>query len=487
MSTLIAKSIACSVLLTAVLINQNITSLTDSNIRWGIATEEEGGYYGDSTFGGATNVDLVSAPWILEGWKDNHSLWASSMKLEENDSKSPYITMYVVAGMARRDNNLQDANVVAKNASNSLANSGAEYLRENKEEVLTEYENAISQIANSFGNREVYLHIEPDFWQYQSDSQNGGGINYQLAHEMMNRISSLIRTYIPNAKIVMDVAPWSDNLEGWFSGFLDYDFVGLVGKEFSANQVVDGKTYEEIYNLTGQKKIIVNTAHGVGGHFIDYNESWESIESEFIHAVIQPPLEDERYQQFIDSQTGEEPLKNEQVEEVTPTQNQRNFVADLRVEEELIFIIIANQNSDESQVILNLVFTQNGIEKKELQTSFDVTVEKGGEKEIEVNLLELGEGGIEELQKGVEYELSVGIHSNDWSTTHLWLDRVTNLSPNTSTTSPTEPKTPENSGMPRHGTARHLPHFPEEVEAKTQEVVEIGGQKYQITTLIEKL
>lgn len=235
----------------------------------------------NNNIGATSNSPLIAGPWVLDGWKNYHQTWLSKFNLPDNITKTPYIYTYVIAGKARADQGIMDCNV---SNTNNLCQKGAQYLRDNYNSITTEYTNLAQQIKNTYGNqRQIYIHLEPDFYQYgdSNSPQQGGVLTPSQAHQIMNSWTSAIKSVLPNAKLVMDVSPWNPILQSWSSGFTNFDFAGLVGKRFGPNgdgsvhAGIDGKTYKQMSIDTG-KKLILNDAHGPGGYFLNYNYEWDN-------------------------------------------------------------------------------------------------------------------------------------------------------------------------------------------------------------------
>jgi hypothetical protein len=231
----------------------------------------------DNNFGSAANAQLVAGPWVLNGWQSYHTTWLNKFKETNNLNKTPYIYLYIVAGQARTAWGLQDCNV----GTPSLCQQGANYIRANSTLISTAYSATALNIANVWGTtRPILLHFEPDFWQYASgNQQQGGSLTFQEAQTAMNLWTRSVKDILPNAQLVMDISPWSNNLASWSSGFNNFDYAGLVGKRFdpygdgSIANGIDGKTYAQMSQMTG-KKIIVNDTHGPGGVYMSYNNNW---------------------------------------------------------------------------------------------------------------------------------------------------------------------------------------------------------------------
>jgi len=282
---------------------------------WGCSAIEDSN---SVDFGCPANADVISGPWILDGVRENHSRWLNLFSEPVNSNKSPYIYSYVIAGMARRDWNLQDCNV---DPSINLCVKGATYLQLNEEIIIDKYEEIGRDIRNIYGDKPLFIHVEPDYFQYNSDSQEWV-LERTDAWRIMNRITSTLKSQLPNAELVLDISPWNYSLSQWCSGFENINYGGLVGKWFDASENPDGQSYKQLKDRCGYD-LVVNTAYGVGGSFNGYNPSWEDNQPPSVYALIQSPVERDRYQNFIYSTKADE-TEIVNVEEESPSANSDN-------------------------------------------------------------------------------------------------------------------------------------------------------------------
>ena len=262
----------------------------NADVQWGCATNER---VLSDTFGCPDNVDIVTGPWLLSGWQAYHTRWIDKFDLPVNANKTPYMISYIIAGKARADQGLQDCDLSAL----SICTDGANYIRQNIASIQDEYRRSFALLAQAHGDNPVYIHMEPDFYLYHRSSLQKNPLTLSEAHTYMNSFTSIIREQLPQAKIVMDVSTWNQNLSSWHSGFTNIDYGGVVGKNFNANQNPDGKTYEQVQTQSGLE-LIVNTAHTFGGSFNPYNTTWEN-RNHGVHAVIQPPTNNSAYSTFL--------------------------------------------------------------------------------------------------------------------------------------------------------------------------------------------
>jgi Cellulose binding domain len=246
------------------------------------------------------NINLVSGPWILSKWEQHNSDWLGKFNEPINFNKTPYLYLYITAGKARSDWNLEDCNTGAEKTK-TLCYRGAEYLRSNRQYVNQAYKDAANNIKNNYGTtKEIALHIEPDFYQYASSDQLNGGLTFDEAAKDLNEWTDSIKQILPNARLVMDVSPWNSDLKGWSSKMRNFDYAGIVGKNLPPNgdgttpAGVDGRSYAKISQDTG-KQLILDDSHGVGGYWLPFDYDWSNKDlaskrlKDGVVAVILPP------------------------------------------------------------------------------------------------------------------------------------------------------------------------------------------------------
>lgn len=227
---------------------------------------------------GASNAQFANGPWILSEWEPYwHDTWLQTfLPGGTNQTKTPYIYGYLVAGLARSEFGLKDCNVGTPN----LCQTGAIYLRQNQARITQRYQEISAQIAQTYGtDRPVLFHIEPDFFQYAQtfNTQQQAPLSFAEAQTILNGFIAAVKQGLPNAVIVLDVSPWNPDQAAWFAG-MDMDqvsYVGMVGKIFpSDNSVIDANRYSDIA-AAAERPIIVNTAYGPGGWSAGYRSAWE--------------------------------------------------------------------------------------------------------------------------------------------------------------------------------------------------------------------
>ena len=268
------------------------TNVDPALVQWGCATNEA---FNDPEFGCPSEVDLVTGPWLLDGWKPWHSTWLTKFSEPQNAGKTPYILSYMIAGLGRRDIGMTDCDL--NDNVLSVCTDGADYIRNNRASIEAEYRRTADQIAAIYGSQELYIHLEPDFFLYHQSSLQKNPLTRPETWSFMNRLIAIYRNRLPGVKIAIDVSMWNPDLQGWHAGFEGVDYGAMVGKAFPGDRRVDGKTYEQVQAAIGAP-LIVNTAHTFGGYFTAYDPTWE-VDNHGIHAVIQAPTNNSRYASFL--------------------------------------------------------------------------------------------------------------------------------------------------------------------------------------------
>jgi hypothetical protein len=285
--------IATSTLFKVFMVDQVIAKPL-SSFTYGIAVEKEAI---------PNETKLVSGPWVGSRWNDENEKWLKQFQNTPSfTNHTPYLNLYTIAGMASAKKSLKDCNVGADSAK-TLCVGGANFIRQYKAEILQSYKDTATAIKKNYGtDKTIFLHFEPDFYQYNSNSQKGGGLSFDELTGMMNSYTDIFKKELPKAQLVMDVSAWNSDLKGWSAKFRNFDFVGLVGRRFEPTRDIKNskgnflKTYKQIVQETG-KKLIINDAHGPGGKWLTYNKQWENQElvkarfDDGVVAVIQPPVD----------------------------------------------------------------------------------------------------------------------------------------------------------------------------------------------------
>lgn len=298
--TIIALTVVAILLFTSIL---NLGFVFGNSINTRAENQAENMLYGydadKAAFNAPQGTTLVTGPWVLSKWSNANSEFLAEFNKPENSSKIPYLYLYSIAEMAKQKGGLTDCNIYnVQNPNADLCTHGTEFLTshywdEGEMGILNNYRKIATSIKAVRGDKPIYVHFEPDFYQYftnwngQGEKQNVQ-IDYKQGRTFAKPMIDLLKFYLPNAKIVMDISPWTDDLAGWTEQFSDIiDYVGLVGKEFKGTDYsIDlNRNYKAISNIAG-KQIIVNTSQNAGNYLpIDYSWSCDNIRARHIDGV----------------------------------------------------------------------------------------------------------------------------------------------------------------------------------------------------------
>jgi hypothetical protein len=191
--------------------------------------------------------------------------------------RTPAYYCYIIAFTARRDWGLQDCDVGEPN----LCQQGTRFIREQKDRIIGQYEKYASGAAEIWGTETPMIWMmEPDYYQYCGSGQEGGGLTFQEAGDLMAELVAIIKKHLPNALVSMDISPWVSRLEEWFGAFQmdDFTFMNTSGGRTEADQErirnVNPMTWRDVYELTG-KPVIADDGYGVAGASIGHDDTWD--------------------------------------------------------------------------------------------------------------------------------------------------------------------------------------------------------------------
>ncbi len=192
----------------------------------------------------------------------------------------PVMYGYIIAFTARRDQNLQDCNVTS---GASLCTAGAAYIRDHfTDRILAQYKKYATGVASAWGTTNPVLWLmEPDYYQYASDSrQSGGPLTFQQAGDYMHQIVTAIKAILPNSVFSMDISPWmsATDMTQWYAALQmgDFAFMNTSAGATLANSsdIRAGQlTWAQVYNAT-QKPIIADASYG--GSSQPHDANWDS-------------------------------------------------------------------------------------------------------------------------------------------------------------------------------------------------------------------
>lgn len=184
--------------------------------------------------------------WINSPWGDNPSktdfnpYWHGEMiKTAKQLNKMPVFYAYIIAFQGRAMYGYKDCDV---DPVNNLCRKGANFIRNNRQLLVSRYAHQSSEIAKALGNRnaECIFLIEPDFWQYYGDTatQEGGTLSGEYMRSLFDDFAKAIRNELPNAKISWDLSAWigEQGLINWWGYFRTSPFIDFV--HTSGGQVI---------------------------------------------------------------------------------------------------------------------------------------------------------------------------------------------------------------------------------------------------------
>lgn len=226
------------------------------------------------------------------------------VKMCVNIHATPMIYAYVIAEFGK-DHGLSDCDV--KGSEKTHCTHGAQLIRDFfADSILYRYK------AYAEGMREQLIYrldvdadtfstiwlIEPDFYQYSETAskqkelydgavQEGGGIPDGEMGVYFKQIVETIRTYLPAAKIVIDISPWiadkdADGFVKWYSNF-DMNLVQFAGTSGGTSLAINTKivasnkaTWAGIHEVTG-RPILADAGYGAGGGSTGHKAPWDNV------------------------------------------------------------------------------------------------------------------------------------------------------------------------------------------------------------------
>lgn len=193
---------------------------------------------------------------------------------------TPVYYSYIIAFTARRDLGLQDCNVGSPN----LCQKGANFIRQKKDRILSQYAKYASETAKAWGTTDpIVWMMEPDYFQYASDTQQEGGpLTYAEAGSMMKDLVAKVRESLPNAVFSLDISPWMPDAAKWYAAFQmnDFTYINTSGGGTDADnariRVANSLTWKSVHDITG-KPIIADDGYGVAGSSTFHDATWDDV------------------------------------------------------------------------------------------------------------------------------------------------------------------------------------------------------------------
>jgi hypothetical protein len=233
-----------------------------------------------SISGLAREVDMFTTGWI--GQKDTFDMKYVCDEIKPGAplaGKVPALVSYIIAFTARRDQGLEDCNVVG---TTNLCKYGATYMRAHLEDrIVPQYAMYAKGFADNCGTTQPIIWLmEPDFYQYVV----GGDANAYTAKEagqIMGRFVATVRQYLPNAIFSLDISPWiPKNGADWYPNFnmSDFTFINTSGGSTDAGstkiRATDSMTWAGVHQVTG-KPILADTGYGAAGTSGGHDAAWD--------------------------------------------------------------------------------------------------------------------------------------------------------------------------------------------------------------------
>jgi hypothetical protein len=226
-------------------------------------------------------VDYLTA-WAGSG--EDFNLGSYFEDCAAND-KTPVVMAYVLAFTAKRDWSLNDCD----QGTPDLCQQGANYIRDNRDRILSQYRKYAAGAAAYFGNDTIIWCMEPDYIQYSYDSQEEGGLSFDALADLMTDILGVIRQEAPNSLFSMDISPWfvRADLQEWFNA-LDmshFTYINTSGGRSRADTTLISDDWSDqcpswqwVFETFGTP-ILADAGYGAGGSNTGHDVRWDSVEN----------------------------------------------------------------------------------------------------------------------------------------------------------------------------------------------------------------
>ena len=171
-------------------------------------------------------VDYLTGPWI--GTSETFNI-GEYYEVCRNNNKVPVNHTYIIAFAAAATWAFRTATLMKT----ILCRRGAKYIRQNRAKILNIYADFARGVNNIMGNKPSVWLMEADFTQYTLDMQEGGGLSYQEAGQLMKDMISTIKSNCPSAYFSIDISPWRDTTwqKNWYGalGMDQFSFIHTSG------------------------------------------------------------------------------------------------------------------------------------------------------------------------------------------------------------------------------------------------------------------
>src|SRR5574344_211520 len=241
-------------------------------------------------------MDFISV-WLGDNDYFNPSFEGWMLDMAFGVGATPMIYAYVIAEVGK-DQNLKDCDMGTPN----LCTNGASIIRQYfADSILYRYrlyaEGMRDYIALYYSPKiladtlQMIWLIEPDFYQYSAsgDDQNGsstnqvgGGIPDDSMGIYFSQIVQTIKTYLPAAKIAIDISPWIKDMKGWYANF-DMSLVDYAstsgGRTLAGSAKIRSaniSTWAGVREIIG-KPILADAGYDAGGKGTGQDTTWDNV------------------------------------------------------------------------------------------------------------------------------------------------------------------------------------------------------------------
>src|SRR5574344_634083 len=241
-------------------------------------------------------LDYISV-WLGDNSFFNTGFEGKMIEAAMKVKATPMIYAYVIAEFDK-DHGIGDCDV--KTTANHCTN-GAQMIRTYfADSILARYREYASGMAdyiiynsplgvNPDSVTTIWL-IEPDFYQYSESGseqdvnfdQVGGGIPDDSMGIYFSQIVQTIKTYLPAAKIAIDISPWIKDMKGWYANF-DMSLVDYAstsgGRTLAGSAKIRSaniSTWAGVREIIG-KPILADAGYDAGGKGTGQDTTWDNV------------------------------------------------------------------------------------------------------------------------------------------------------------------------------------------------------------------